>query len=246
MLPAEHLGHAKVGDLQMTLVGDEQILQLDVAMGDTMRVEVGHASKQLLEETQSIRLLHVSLLDQREQLSLLAVGHDVIPSSSVGAETDRLDDVGVIEALGDAELRFDLLDVVVLALHLALLPKLLHRVELIGRTTTPRHELHVRRRSGPDQLPTPSRHDAGAHKLHVQLRRGDVEVIRQGGAHAASLQSDTRSGMHADGVVRRRHGHAVHAGGSLSISRLRSQRRLEPDLRAARSHVGQIGVGSGR
>lgn len=50
VLAAEDFGYTKVGDLQVTFIGHQQVLQFDVAMSDAVGMKVRDTTKQLLEQ----------------------------------------------------------------------------------------------------------------------------------------------------------------------------------------------------
>ena len=239
MLAAKDLGHAKVGDLEVALVRHEQVLELDVSVGDTVPVQVRDAAQQLLEEAQPVGLAEVAPLHEREELALGAVLHHVVPAAVVGAEAHRVHDVRVVQAVRDAVLRLDLLDVIGLVLVLAALPELLDGVDVVRRGATgdgacagaraARHQLHRRRRARTDQLATPARQQARADEFVVELDRVDDKVVRQARAESTRLQAGPGRGVHADRVVGLDVGHAVHARRPLPPMRSRRTRRVDLD-----------------
>lgn len=133
---AEDLGNAKVGNLELAVLCDEQVLELDVTMGNAIGVQVVDALDELLEEAQAILKLglafQVALLHKAEQVALGAVFHDVVPPSVISAEANRLDNVWMMQALADAELRLDLLVIILLALPARLASELLDGVHFSG------------------------------------------------------------------------------------------------------------------
>ena len=156
MHAAEDLGYAKVGDFEMSLIGQEEILELDVTMGNAMIVQVSHATEELFPQAQVIVKCEVAFLHQREQLALLAVLHDDVPTAGVGTEANALHNVGMPQALGNGVFRLDLLVVLVGILILASFPKLLDGVDLVPVPASS-HQLDRRRGSFAHKLAPSSR-----------------------------------------------------------------------------------------
>ncbi len=213
MYAAEDLRHAKVGDLELAAAGEQQVLELDVAVGDAVAVQIVDAAEQLLEQTQSVLELEVvpeqALLHECVQLAGAAVLHDVVPAAAVRAQPDRVHDVGVVQALGYAVLGLDLLDVLVLVLARFLASELLDGVQLLARSALADHELDRRRRAFADRLAPATRQQAGALELLVELAVVDEELVGQAGAEPTSLETGSLGGVlgegsdHADaGIVR--------------------------------------------
>lgn len=89
-------------------------------MSDTHRVEIGDAVHGLLEAAFNLRLAHVSALYSRVEVTTGAELHHFAPVPVlVLHQVDRLDDVDVVEGGGDAELRSELLDVLLFRFVLA-------------------------------------------------------------------------------------------------------------------------------
>lgn len=199
----EDLGDAEVGDLEVAFAVEEQVLQLDVAVGDAVVVQVAHAAAQLLEETQAVGGLVVAaglggdeqaLLDEVVQLAVRAELHDVVPAAVVGAQPHCLDDVGVVQALGDAVLGLDLLDVVVLGLVLVAAPEFLDGVQLVAGPALPRHNAHLGRGTVAKLAAAAEGDCARALELVVQLAVVDEELVGQAGAEAAGLHASALGG----------------------------------------------------
>lgn len=70
---AEDIRDSKVGNLEVTLVVEQQVLRLDVSVCDTHRVQVSNAVHQLLEAAINLGSRHMSLLDCVVQVSTRAV-----------------------------------------------------------------------------------------------------------------------------------------------------------------------------
>ena len=161
---AEHLRDTKVGNLDMPLIRKEQVLQLDVTMGDAILVKIRNAPDDLLEEAHLIVVLEVITLDKREQLPVGAVFHHVVPTPIAGAEAIRLDDVRVFQAVGNAELGLDFLFVFSRALVLGHFAELLDRIPRIF-VAFPVHDAHGGGCSFTNLLSPSAWNDTGAHKL---------------------------------------------------------------------------------
>lgn len=88
------VAHAKVGNLDVALGVEEQVLGLDVAVRDAHRVQVRDAAEDLLEVRVDRHRRHVAFLDRRVEVSAGTVLHDFAPVRLlVLDEVDRLDDV---------------------------------------------------------------------------------------------------------------------------------------------------------
>ena len=96
MFAAEDFGDAEVGDLEVALVRHEQVLELDVAMGDAVRVQVADPAEELFPQAEIVVQCQVAFLHQRVEFALGTVFHDDVPAAGVGAESDAFDDVGVV------------------------------------------------------------------------------------------------------------------------------------------------------
>lgn len=124
VVPAKDFRDAKIGDLDVTVVSHEDVLELDVAMCDSMVMEMADPAQDLLEDAVSIFGLEVLPFHEAEQLALLAVFHDMIPAAVVRAESDCPDDIGMVERLGNGIFGFDLADVFFLSFPRRLFAKL--------------------------------------------------------------------------------------------------------------------------
>lgn len=124
MVSAKDFRDAKIRDLDVTVVGHEDVLELDVAMCDSMVMEMADPAQDLFEDTVSIFGLEVLPFDQAEQLALLAVFHDMIPATVIRAQSDCPDDIGMVERLGNGIFGFDLADVFFLGFPRRFLAKL--------------------------------------------------------------------------------------------------------------------------
>jgi hypothetical protein len=105
---------------------EQEVLGLDVAVGDAHRVEVVDALEHLAEVRVHVERAHRALLDGRVEVAAGTVLHNLAPVARlVLDEVDRLDDVEVVERRRDAKLGRELLDIVLLGLILAALAELL-------------------------------------------------------------------------------------------------------------------------
>jgi hypothetical protein len=110
----------------MALSIEEQVLRLDVAMGDALRMEVGDALEDLLERAFDLTGRHAALLDGGIEVASGTELHDLAPALLlVLHQVDGLDDVDMVKSRRDAELCSQLLDVLFLSLVLAALAELL-------------------------------------------------------------------------------------------------------------------------
>lgn len=82
----------------MTLGVEEQILWLDVTVGDTLTVQIVNAEEDLLETTLDFARRHVALLDGSVEIPAGTELHDFAPVLLlVLDEVDGFDDVDVVE-----------------------------------------------------------------------------------------------------------------------------------------------------
>ena len=186
--------YTKVGNLELAIRGDEQVLKLDVSMSDAIGVQVGNTLDKLLEEAESVLELALALepafLNKAEKVAFRAVLHDVVPAAMIVAESNGLDDVGVVETLGDTEFGLDLLVVLVSALAMRLATELLDGIQLSGAALAS-HERHLGRGSFAQMLTVAAKQLVLVLKLRQKLSNVDGEVIGKTQAHAASLGSST-------------------------------------------------------
>lgn len=57
MRAAEHFRHAKVRNLELAILGQEQVLKLNIAVRYAILMQIIHPLDELLEETQAVFLL---------------------------------------------------------------------------------------------------------------------------------------------------------------------------------------------
>ena len=105
-------------------------------MGHALAMEVGYPRQDLLETTLDLARGHPAALDGRIQVASRTELHDLAPVLVlVLDEVDRLDDVHVMQRGRYAELRRELLDVLLLRLVLSSLTELLQAEDgLNGRS----------------------------------------------------------------------------------------------------------------
>ena len=112
-MASEELGQAEVHQLGAALAGDEQVGQLDVAVGDAVGVGVGQAGGGVLQDAQRLRRRQpLADLQDLAQVAALDELHDdgVLVRRLVVAHRQHLDDVGVLERLADAGLADEQVD----------------------------------------------------------------------------------------------------------------------------------------
>lgn len=66
MKATEYYRNTKIGDLEMALVIQEQVLWLDVTMCNPATMQICNTLEKLLEETQLIVNLEVAMLEERK------------------------------------------------------------------------------------------------------------------------------------------------------------------------------------
>lgn len=115
---AEALAVAKVGDFQGAASGEQQVLGLEVAVGNAHLVEVLDAPHHLLEE--AVGLLNLQLAARQDESVQIAAStklHDLAKVAlGVLEQIKGVDDVGVAQGGGDAELGREALAVLLLRL----------------------------------------------------------------------------------------------------------------------------------
>ena len=112
--------------LGVALHVEEEVLRLDVTMGNTLTVKICDTGEDLLEAALNLTRRHPTALDGRIQVSAGAELHHFAPMLIlVLHEVHRLDDVDVVQRRRDAKLGRELLDVLLLRLVLSPLPELL-------------------------------------------------------------------------------------------------------------------------
>jgi hypothetical protein len=96
LLPAhpEHVAHAEVGNLDVPLRIEEEVLRLDVAVSNTHAVEVSDTGEDLLEVRVDLGGSEVAFLDRRVKVAAGTILHHFAPMLLlVLNEVDGLDDV---------------------------------------------------------------------------------------------------------------------------------------------------------
>ena len=209
MLAAKDFGHAKIRNLQEALVRHEQILEFDITMCDTVCMQIIDPFEQLLEQAQPIFQLQVPLLNQGKEFAVGAILHDHVPPRVVGAQSEALHNIGVVQALGNGVFRLDLFVILVRRLVRAALAKLLDGKNLLAvALALVRHELDRRRRALANLGLAPGK-VARTRKLLVQLDRVDDEVIGQVDAHATRLETGAGFGRAREEIALQLDGHAA-------------------------------------
>eukprot|EP00672_Neobodo_designis_P022365 CAMPEP_0174850216 /NCGR_PEP_ID=MMETSP1114-20130205/19102_1 /TAXON_ID=312471 /ORGANISM="Neobodo designis, Strain CCAP 1951/1" /LENGTH=523 /DNA_ID=CAMNT_0016084655 /DNA_START=308 /DNA_END=1876 /DNA_ORIENTATION=- len=151
---------AEVGDLQVVVLVEEEVLGFDVAVRDALRVAVTHAGDKLLEEPPGGGLVEALGLDDAVE-ELAALDHLEHHVDVVGGlhHLAQVHDVRVVEALHDGDLALELL-LEVLARQLLLVDDLdgplLARLVVGG-------ELHLGEGAGAERVPELILSDLLAH-----------------------------------------------------------------------------------
>lgn len=84
---------------------EEYVLRLDVTVGNALRVEVGDAGEHLYKAALDLCWGHGALLDGSIEIAAGTILHDLAPIVIfVLNEVDGLDDIGMVQGGGDAEL----------------------------------------------------------------------------------------------------------------------------------------------
>ena len=130
---AEALAVAEIGDLEGAPGRQQQVLGLEVAVGDAHLVHVLDPAHQLLEV--AVGLDHVEPAGRQHQRVQIPAGaefHDLaVVALGVLQQVEGVDDVGVPQRRGDAEFRRQAL-LVLLGRFLRPAPEFLDRVELLA------------------------------------------------------------------------------------------------------------------
>lgn len=109
----ELIGHrreAKIGDLEVAALVDEQILGLEVAVEDAPGVAEPDGGDKLLEVPSRGILLEAALGDAREELPAADELHDEVDLGLGGHDLEEADDIGVAHAAEDGDLALDVRD----------------------------------------------------------------------------------------------------------------------------------------
>jgi len=105
--PLEH-GRAEVGDLQTTVVGDEDVLRFEISMHDPMRVQIGEGSGQLAAPVDCGLEREVTVAgpaaQHHAQVGAVDVLEDEVGLRPVLSTVDAALDAGMIELPGDVGL----------------------------------------------------------------------------------------------------------------------------------------------
>lgn len=195
---AENLGDTKVGNFEMALAIQKEVLEFDVAMCDSVLVQIGHAMQQLFEQAHLILPLERVSLHKREEVSVTAVLHHMVPSARRAAETNGFDDIRMIEAVSDAEFRLDLLLIFLFVFVPTALAKFLDGIMGIPGRSPTAHDLHRRGGTSPNLLAPTAGQSTRTHELLTQITGIDMEVVRKTSAHPACLEPDPRIGRDGD------------------------------------------------
>ncbi|CAH9129316.1 unnamed protein product [Cuscuta epithymum] len=101
---------AEIGDLQVAVLVEEEILRLEVPVENAARVAVPDGGDELPEILPAEILAESALGDPGEELPALDELHDEIDLGLGGQDLEELDDVGVVEAAHDGDLALDVSD----------------------------------------------------------------------------------------------------------------------------------------
>jgi hypothetical protein len=186
MFAAEDFGDTEVRDFEMTVLVQKQVFEFDVAMCNAMGVKIVDTSEQLLEQTETVLNGIVSFwpcrkqfaFDEGKQFAVATKFHNMVPPTTVVAQADGLNDVGVVQTLGYAVLRFYLFDVFFFILVLFTSTELLHGDQFfaVGGSTAG-HDPYLGGGAPTQALPALARHETRRLELLVQLARVDDKFI---------------------------------------------------------------------
>lgn len=125
-------GRTIITDLQVAVSVEEEVLWLEIAMRDALRVEILDTHEKLLEATLALTRTHLTLFNRSVEVSTGAVLHDFAPVMCfVLYEIHRLDNINVVERRGDAKLGSQFLDILFLCLVLPTLAEFLDSIEFL-------------------------------------------------------------------------------------------------------------------
>ncbi|KAK6935645.1 hypothetical protein RJ641_032675 [Dillenia turbinata] len=102
-----HSAEPKVGNLEVAILVDEEVLGLEVAVEDAAGVAVGDSGDELLEVAAAEVLREAALGNLGEELAALEEFHDEVDLGLRSEDLVKLDDVGVVEAAHDGDLALD-------------------------------------------------------------------------------------------------------------------------------------------
>lgn len=113
------VAEAKIGNLDVHVAVEEQILGLEIAMNDALLVQVLYGRDDLSELGASLLLLHAAVRDQVvEDLAARRVLHHQVESLLCLYDLEELHDVRVVQALHDLDLAEELLQRALVQLRL--------------------------------------------------------------------------------------------------------------------------------
>jgi hypothetical protein len=99
------LGHPEVEHLHLPVVGEEDVLRLQIAVGDVARMRRLERRRHLLRDLERLDQLHPPAIHARaERLTVEELEHDVGQPVVGDVVVDQLDDVGVLERGDDLRL----------------------------------------------------------------------------------------------------------------------------------------------
>ncbi|KAK6927183.1 hypothetical protein RJ641_008902 [Dillenia turbinata] len=97
----------KVGDLEVAILVEEEVLGLEVTVEDATGVAVSDGGDKLLEVAAAEVLGEAALGDLGEELAAFEEFHDEVDLGLRSENLVKLDDVGVVEAAHDGDLALD-------------------------------------------------------------------------------------------------------------------------------------------
>ncbi|CAM0910337.1 unnamed protein product [Alopecurus aequalis] len=113
-LPARRLGvggEPEIGDLEVAVLVDEEVVGLDVPVVHPLRVAEGHRGHELLEDAARLAFFHAAVnRDVAVERAATDVLHDDEDARLAGHDLVELHDVGVAQAAHDGDLALDLVD----------------------------------------------------------------------------------------------------------------------------------------
>jgi len=103
VLAAEDLSDPEIGDLEVSVFAEQEVLELDVSVSDAVTVQIVHAANELLEEAQTVVEGVVPAFGGKElainqgvDFAVVAEFHDVVPVAVMVAQTHSLNYVGMM------------------------------------------------------------------------------------------------------------------------------------------------------
>jgi hypothetical protein len=184
----ENLRHSKISDLQVSIKSHQQVLRFQVPVSNATIMQIRDTAEQLFEATELLGFTHEAPFNQAKQVAPSTVFHDMAPPVRIAdAKILGNHNIRMIQTLGDAIFRIDLLQIFFARLGFSSLSELLDSIQAAAGSLNLVHNLDYGRHSFTALLASPRNM---AVTSIFGLKRDNRNIhLRHFRAHATGLGS---------------------------------------------------------